>query len=411
MKKFLSILVVLLIIISLVSCNKNISSSNNNATIEDNDTSTESSLNVLSWPQYKTYKYDEESKVKNIILMIGDGMGENTIKNAEIVKGDKLLMQGLKHTTYVSTDSLDGTTDSAAASTAMSCGVKTHNQYIGVDSDGNDVESICEFAMSRGLKTGLVATQIICHATPAGMICHSDYRQLYNELTKQEIMADVDILFGGGSEYHSKSVQRKIYEHHYTYIDKEDELNKLTYKDNQKVLGMFAYNAMYAGVTPSLASMTNKALELLNSDKGFFLMVEGSNIDVQLSKIDMNAAIKEMMAFDQSVNVVLEFAQNNPGTLVVITADHETGGVKLPKSMKVEDVNNQLITSNGSHTNENVLLMAAGAQSDEFSKNNLIENTDISKIMRKLLNDSYGNAPIKLKNSNKITDGDQPLQQ
>ena len=103
---------------------------------------TEPARDNLSFVPFKEYNLEEDVEVKNIILMIGDGMGENIIENAEIVKGDKLAMRAMPNKCYVTTDSLDGTTDSAASSTALSCGVKTHNQYIGVDENKQAVEAL-----------------------------------------------------------------------------------------------------------------------------------------------------------------------------------------------------------------------------------------------------------------------------
>ena len=354
------------------------------------ETETESDLDTLSWPKFETYSYETDADVKNIILVIGDGMGENIIKVSEIVKGEKLLMQGLEHTTHVTTDSLDGTTDSAASSTAMSTGYKTYNKYIGVDKDKNSIETICEFAKAKGMKTGLVVTQIVNHATPAGMAAHTDYRGLYNEILKQEINAETDVILGGGSEYHTKKIDEKLNEKGYTFIDKEDELLNLTYSEDQKILGMFAYNALYAGTAPSLATMTDKALELLDNKNGFFMMVEGSNIDIQLQNEDMAKTINEMTAFDKTVDVILKYAHEHKGTLVIITADHETGGVILPESEKAENINDDLITSGGEHTSTPVLLMAAGAKADIITEKEMIDNTDISKYMREFLDLTYG---------------------
>ena len=217
----------------------------------------------LSFVPYKEYNLEEDTEVKNIILMIGDGMGENIIENAEIVKGDKLAMRGMPAKCYVTTDSLDGTTDSAAASTAMSCGVKTHNKYIGVDENRQAVETIIEFAKARGLKTGVVATQIIPHATPAGMAAHVENRNVFNVILKHMINAQVDVMYGGGSEYtDTAKMQKRIENNGYTYIKTADEL----YQNDLEtpVIGAFNWGGMYAGGLPSLTDMTTSALELLD---------------------------------------------------------------------------------------------------------------------------------------------------
>ena len=114
-------------------------------------------------------------------------------------------------------------------------------------------------------------------------------------------------------------------------------------------------------------------------------MVEGSNIDVSEAELDMEDTIKQVQAFDQSVDYVMNWAESHPGTLVIVTADHETGGVKIPKNATAEDINDHCFTSGGDHTNTNVLLMADGAKSAGICKDKLIDNTDIAKYMRKVL--------------------------
>lgn len=358
---------------------------------------TEKQVDSLSFVPYKEYSLDENAQVKNIILMIGDGMGENIIENAEIVKGDKLAMRGMSQKCYVKTDSLDGTTDSAAASTALSCGVKTHNQYIGVDENRHAVETMVEFAKARGLKTGLVATQIIPHATPAGMAAHTDYRGLYNVILKQMVNTGIDVLYGGGSEYSDTAkMQDKLESSGYTYIKTAEELSAGGF--DTPVLGAFNWGGMYAGGLPSLTDMTASALELLDGEEGFFLMVEESYIDINEADLDMEGTIKEMQVFDKCIDYTLSWAEQHPGTLVIVTADHETGGVIVPEDKTPENVNNDCFTSGGEHTSTNVALFAAGARARELFSEELIENTDVSAIMRKALNDTYGVAEVKLLN-------------
>lgn len=405
MKKLISLTLAILLIFSLVSCNNSTATQNEaNTRTSETTVSVDKTADSSEWTDFTTYTYNADVPVKNIILMIGDGMGENTIANAEIVKGDKLMMSGAPYKTHVTTNSLSGTTDSAASATAMSCGVKTYNQYIGIDGDKKDAESICEFAQARGLNTGLVATQIINHATPAGMIAHVDYRDLYNVILKQMINADIDVMLGGGSEYYTSKIEKLSKEHSYKYITTEEELNSLDTKADDKVLGLFSYGAMYAGDTPSLDTMAKSALDILsnksenNGDNGFFLMIEGSEIDVQLSRVNMKAAMEEMRTFDKAIKVALDFASKNEGTLVIITADHETGGVIIPESKDKKDINNDCITSGGEHTNTNVALFAAGARADKIAENDVIDNTDIAKYMRQFLNETYGEKETLFKN-------------
>ncbi len=408
MKKFTATILSIFLLLSLFACTVNENdlpspTDVTNYTEEETLPSasevvpTEAQSDILEWANSSGYSFDEDAQVKNIILMIGDGMGENIIKNAEIVKGAPYSTSYMPYSAYVGTDSLSGTTDSAAASTAISCGIKTRNQYIGIDENYEPVETIVEFAKARGLKTGLVATQIIPHATPAGMIAHQNYRNLYNGILKQMVKAEVDVLMGGGAEYtDTEKMQMRINEKGYTYIKTPEEL--ATVSKGEKVMGAFSYFDLNATKNPSLTTMTAKALELLDGDDGFFLMVEASHIDIFEAKEDMDSTISEMQAFDKAIDYALSWAESHPGTLVLVTADHETGGVTVPDSGLPEDVTNDLFTSGGEHTSEDVLVFAAGAQAGNLFVSDRIENTDISLIMRRVLNDTYGEAPVSLLN-------------
>lgn len=405
MKKLLALLMSAAILISFAACSNGAASSDNTEQTSSQSSVTETvqatfasaETDNLDWVPFKEYNLDSNANVKNIILMIGDGMGENIIKAAEIVKGDKTVMSGLPNKTHVTTYSLSVTsgeaefTDSAAASTAMSTGVKTYNRYIGVDKDGNDLETICEFAQKYDMKTGLVDRHYVSHATPAGMAAHNSSRENYVQILRDMARTGVNVMFGGGEQFYKDSNKTKTYisEKGYTFIDTEEQLLALDGSDD-KVLGMFAYeNMKNAYRQPTLTTMTSKALDLLDNDKGFFLMVEGSNIDVCESEQDMKGTIEQMMAFDHTVDYVLNWAQEHPGTLVLVTADHETGGVQIPDNATADDINNDCFTSGGEHTDANVLLMAGGAQSAEICSSDVIDNTDIAKYMRKVLNDSH----------------------
>ena len=404
MKRILALLLSLMMVCSFASCSSSDSSTPDTASSKSDtqsSSSEESSPEVqkekLEWVDYVEYNLEEDVPVKNIILMIGDGMGKEIIRGSEVVKGDKLVMSGMKNRTSVTTysqsvkDGYAEFTDSAASATAISTGVKTYNRYIGVDKDGNNLETICEYAQSLKMKTGLVAKQVVSHATPAGMVAHNISRDNYPQILREMIKSNVNVMFGGGSQYYknNKKVQTTVKDRNYKYITTADELNALS-KDDDKVLGMFAYDNMGApDMSPSLKTMTSKTLDMLDNDKGFFLMVEGSNIDTYESKCDMATTLGQMQEFDASVDFVLQWAEKHPGTLVIVTADHETGGVKLPENPKPEDINNDCFTSGGEHTNADVWLFASGAQSAGLCEKDLIDNTDIAKYMRKVLADSH----------------------
>lgn len=399
MKKLLSVLLALSMVCSFAACSSS-ESSQTSATTASSQTETVaetgSPTEKLEWIDYAEYNLEEDVPAKNVILMIGDGMGKEIIKGSEVVKGDKLVMSGMKYSTTVTTYSQSVTngnaeyTDSAAAATAISTGVKTLNGYIGLDSKEEKLETICEYAQSLDMETGLVARQVVSHATPAGMVAHNSSRSNYQQILREMINANVNVMFGGGSQYYqSPKVQKAIDENGYKYISSEEELNALS-KEDDKVLGMFAYdNIGSAEKTPSLMNMTSKALDMLDNDKGFFLMVEGSNIDSYEHNQNMEQVLGQMQGFDQTVDYVLRWAQEHPGTLVIVTADHETGGVTLPDNPKPEDINDSCFTSDGKHTNADVWLFASGAQSKGLCENDVIDNTDIAKYMRKVLEEAH----------------------
>lgn len=402
MKKLLSVLLALAMVCSFAACSSSNSSQTTETTVSSQSetsaetVSTEDNKEKLEWVDYTEYNLEEDVPAKNVILMIGDGMGKNIIKASEIVKDDKLVMSGMKYRTDVTTYSQSVTngyakfTDSAASATAMSTGYKTLNGCVGVDPDGNKLETICEYAQSFDMETGLVARQVVSHATPAGMVAHNNSRDNYPQILREMVKANVNVMFGGGSQYYTNpKVKKTIDDNKYKYITKVDELEALN-KDDDKVLGMFAYDNMGApDMAPSLTKMTSKALDMLDNDKGFFLMVEGSNIDTYESKCDMETTLGQMQDFDKAVDYVLEWAEKHPGTLVIVSADHETGGVTLPDNPKPEDINDSCFTSDGEHTNTDVWLFASGAQSKELCKKDVIDNTDIAKYMRKVIEDSH----------------------
>lgn len=341
----------------------------------------------VSYADYKEYSLDESAPVKNIILLIGDGMGVNHIKAAELDKGDKLAMECMPYTAMVSTNSLDGTTDSAAAATAMSTGVKTNNGRICVDKDGNNLETMCQFASAKGMKTGVAVTHVVCHATPAGFTANSESRDMYKAILMNQLDNGINVMFGGGQTYYNSKLQTKLDDLGYQYISKASELDSLD--ESRNVLGMFKYEEQIAGFKPYLSTLSEKACSMLQNDNGFFLMVEGSLIDVEAAGLHMNLMLREMATFDGAIDACLNYAQNNPGTLVLVTADHETGGLTLPDNATKDDLSDSLFTSGGEHTSADVKIFAAGAQADKLFSSDKIDNTDIAKLMRKVINESH----------------------
>lgn len=328
-----------------------------------------------------------DSKIKNVIFMIGDGMGENHIIAAEIYKGEQLNIQTIKNKSYVKTCSLQETTDSAAGATALATGHKTNNGTIGKDENGNDLENLIEYSNKRGLKTGVVCTQILNHATPAGFTVHNDYRYNYDRIAQDQIESCVDLMLGGGRKYFSK-YEYKMLENNFIWVNTLNDLEKLN-KSN-KVIGTFSESSLSEENNKvKVADLTKKAISRLENSNGFFLMVEGSDIDSYSHKSDMDKMLDEMINFDDAVSIAKEYVDTHQDTLLIITADHETGGLNLEGVKENNQLTDSLFTSNGNHTNVDVLVYAYGVGAEDLTRYDVIDNTSISKFIRQGIANNY----------------------
>lgn len=330
-----------------------------------------------------------EEEIKNVIFMIGDGMGKEQVEAGAVSKGSNLVFQDFEAQTTVSTSSLSGTTDSAAAATAMATGIKTANSNIGLDKDGNKVENLVEFSKNRGLKTGVVATQVLPHATPAGFTAHVNSRYSYNTIAVQQIMLQPDVLMGGGATYFAGR-DELLQANNFTVAKTFEEA--LNAQADKNLLGIFDSNYITADEEPKLSEMTELTLSRLTNENGFFAMIEGSDIDSYCHQNDMENMLKELMVFEDAVKVAKDYVDQNPGTLLIVTADHETGGLNVPDGAKKADLTNGLFTSE-SHTGADVGLYAYGTGADKLCASEKIENTDIHKFIAEELNSTYGEVP------------------
>lgn len=269
---------------------------------------------------------------RNLVVMVADGFGPAQLTLARLASPDgKLLLDELLvgKVTTASTDSL--VTDSAAGATAYSCGEKTFNGAVAVKPDGKACATLLEAAKSAGMRTGLVVTSELTHATPAAFSSHSVSRLDYALIGRQLLEANVDVAFGGGVNIFKQFGMWDYALSHFNVITEKAQLawTNLT----RPLLGVFADSHLSyvidKGPEPSLAEMTEAALPLLKNSKGFFLMVEGSRIDHACHDNDAAAAVQEVLAFDAAVRKVVNFAEENDNTLVVIVADHETGGLSI----------------------------------------------------------------------------------
>ncbi|MCK9225096.1 MAG: alkaline phosphatase, partial [Candidatus Muirbacterium halophilum] len=271
--------------------------------------------------------------VKNVIFLIGDGMGIPQITLSRVVNEGHLVMDTLKYSGLISTHSASNNiTDSAAAGTALSTGYKTTNGMIAVTPDGKSVKTILELAKESGRKTGIVTTTTVTHATPACFTAHNAARGNEYEIAENQLLTGADVMLGGGFKRYAKILD-KVSAKNYQLVKTRDELTNIK---SGKVLGLFTESYMNYELDrtvdePSIALMTRKALELLKNDNGFFLMVEGGRIDHAAHANDPVGTVYDTLAFDKAVNEALSFAKLNRDTLIVVTADHSTGGLALGK--------------------------------------------------------------------------------
>lgn len=323
----------------------------------------------------------DSGTVKSVIFLIGDGMGIQQVSQAVLYRQlrkssdrelalEKLMsgkMSGLMRTTSYG----DIVTDSAAAATAMACGQKVLNETVGLDANGYPCETILEKAAKMGKGTGLVSTTRITHATPGSFAAHQVNRDMENEIAEDMIERhDVDVLLSGGSAFFIPQYKDEIKKEalrvsdleecagldasidgtskredqknliatakgkKYQFVCTDRQLDAIESAPDSKVLGLFGASVLpmvqerrRVASLPSLAKMTQRALDVLaKKPNGFFLMVEGGLIDYAGHDNDAGTMLQETLDFDEAIQVALNYAEANPDTLVVVTADHETGG-------------------------------------------------------------------------------------
>jgi alkaline phosphatase len=332
-----------------------------------------------------------DAKVRNVILCVGDGMGPNHVALARhygVGHDKKLYMELLPVRGEVMTHSANKkVTDSAAAATAMACGVKTNNGMIGVTPDETPYSSILELLQRKGFRTGLVATSQISHATPAGFASHVDSRNKQKEIAVQLLANRVDVLLGGGRKFWSDELLAEAADAGYQVIETRDEMAALK---PGPVVGLFGDDGLTTfSPEPMLSEMSEIAIKLLNSpDKDwfspkpeFFLMIEGSQIDWASHANDTDRVTRQTLLFDMAVREAIEFAQMDKKTLVIVTADHETGGLALEPN-EADENGIEARWTTGDHTVANVPIYAFGPGSEKFS--GTLDNTDIPKRIAEL---------------------------
>lgn len=327
-------------------------------------------------------------KVKNIIFMIGDGMGLEQLSTAWIVNNrhmnitDNFPYVGLQWTYSAS----KLVTDSAAAGTALFTGSKTNNGMLAMSPDGQPLETLPEYAKSKGWKTGMSVVCRICDATPAAYAAHHANRDSLYSITSQMVDCGLDFISGGGLKWwedrpDGRDLTAEVEAKGYTFVK---DIESLKAVEEGPVIALTAYTEL----PPALDRGTEhqeavlKALELLDNKDGFFLMVEGSCIDDWCHANKVGFAVEEILDFDRTVGAVLEWAAKDGETLVIVTADHSTGAMTLLAG----NVEGQSVAVNYANTGHNGVALpvyAWGPGAEKFV--GIYENAELSQMIKEII--------------------------
>ena len=345
--------------------------------------------NVCSQEVVESFVTRVPKAPKNVILLIGDGMGTTQVFTMMTVQ-ENCAIERFTHVGFSKTSAADEfITESSAAATALSTGKKTNNSYVSVDAETKQpLKTLVELSNAKGLSTGVVASCDITHATPAAFLAHDINRNNYEDLAADMLNTRPTLFIGGGKDRFEKrsdnrnlsdSLRKQGFQVLYSLAD---VLNA----QKPKVAGLLYPihpESMVNGRGDFLKSASQKAVELLNQNpRGFFLMIESSQIDWECHSTRFDALIEELKDFDLTIQAVLDFAKKDGNTLVIVTGDHETGGLTLPGY----DKNNRLLSSKfttSGHTPVMVPVFAFGPGAELFS--GIYENTKIQKMICKLL--------------------------
>jgi len=324
----------------------------------------------------------EKEKPVNLIIFIGDGMGTEQVYAGMTFSGYSMTFPAFPVTGFSITYSADRyITDSAAGGTAISTGEKTNNGMIAVRPDSTELTTIFELAKANGMSTGTVCTSPVTHATPASFIAHDKSRSDYNAIAVDYLKGTADVFIGGGKDHFTgrkdgKDLTADLKAMGYEVVYTLDDLRKAT---SPRLAGLLAGVDMpsIAGGRDAeyLAVATAKAIEVLSKNpKGFVLMVEGSQIDYAGHDNNTDNIIKEVIDMDRAVTVAYEYARKSKNTLIVVTADHETGGMTITGG-NVQNKEVKASFSTKGHTGVMVPVFAFGPGSGAFA--GVQQNTEL----------------------------------
>ena len=338
-------------------------------------------------PKLSQVTFEPGVKPRNIILMIGDGMSVSQISAGMYSIKNRLQLERFKTIGFhKATSGNDLITDSAAGATAFASGVKTYNSAVGVGMDTLPVKTILEQAEDRGIATGLVVTSTIVHATPAAFYAHVPWREMYEEIALDLLKVDLELFIGGGQYYFDNRRDEQVLTEalkkrgYYISNNFQEDFGDINFYAHGKI----GYFTASKDPLPNLAGRdylplaVNRASRFLLSKAhvyrtGFFMMVEGSQIDWGGHANKTDFVIAEMLDFDEAIGEALDFAEKDKETLVIVTGDHECGGLSITRG----SLQGQLIGAFNSvdHTADLVPVFAYGPGAEAFA--GIYENTDI----------------------------------
>lgn len=328
-----------------------------------------------------------KSKPLNIILLIGDGMGLSEVSSSFYYSDQTSNFERFKEISLINTSSAtDKITDSGAGGTAFSCGVKTYNGAIGMDADSNQVKNIVEVLSKQNYHCGIISTSAITHATPASFYAHVINRKMEEDIALQLLHSEVDFFAGGGLNFFNKRKDGQnlisMASDHGFELDTAT-LQKKSLDINKKYGYLLANGGMPSMLEDRgnfLQNATSLALNHLGqAENGFFLMVEGSQIDWAGHANDADFLIAEMLDFDKTIGVAMDFAERNQNTLVIVLADHETGGFTLSAGSNYNEIEPSFST--GGHSSALIPVFAYGPGAENFK--GIYQNNEIFHKMLK----------------------------
>lgn len=331
---------------------------------------------------------NKAKKPKNVIFLIGDGMGVSQVFSGLVANRGELYLKNFTNIGFSLTQSASHfITDSGAGGTALATGVRTFNGAIGVDIDSIPIQNIREKAEAKGCATGVVSTSAITHATPASFVAHEPDRDWYEEIASDFLKTNIDVFIGGGlnnfnDRKDSVDLTLELKNKGFQIAIGIDSISKITKGKLAGFTSVKHNKEMLEGRGNVLPTATKTAINILSSDPdGFFLMVEGSQIDWGAHQNNTGYIATELIDFDQAIGIALEFASKNKETLVIVTADHETGGFAIEGgNFKTGEVTGDFTSDY--HTGVMVPIFAFGPGAQYFR--GFHNNTDIPKLISKL---------------------------